>query len=126
MSAKCYRFSHKSFLVSWRFLWRIKSPQGLQVCLTLPWRRPISYRNQSIDLRGKSMDWFLYDIGVRHERFKQFEITYEYKQQAKRLFKSKWNEWKVIWIWYNLIQNNTHPAITCSKLTIETLEQGVK
>ena len=31
--------------------------------LTLSWRRPLSYRNQS-----KSMDWFLYDNGLRHER----------------------------------------------------------
>ena len=30
-------------------------------CLTLSWRRPLSYRNQS-------MDWFLYDNGLRHER----------------------------------------------------------
>ena len=30
------------------------------ICLTLSWRRPLSYRNQSIDLRSKSMDWFLY------------------------------------------------------------------
>ena len=36
--------------------------------LTLSWRRPISYRNQSIDLLRKSVDWFLYDIGLRHER----------------------------------------------------------
>ena len=28
----------------------------------------VSYRNQSIDLLGKSMDWFLYDNGLRHER----------------------------------------------------------
>ena len=28
------------------------------------------YRNQSIDLLRKSMDWFLYDIGLRHERVK--------------------------------------------------------
>ena len=35
--------------------------------LTLSWRKPL-YRNQSIDLLGKSMDWFLYDIGLRHER----------------------------------------------------------
>ena len=28
----------------------------------------ISYRNQSIDLQRKSMDWFLYDNGLRHER----------------------------------------------------------
>ena len=38
--------------------------------LTLSWRRPISYRNQSIDLLCKSVDWFLYDIGLRHERVK--------------------------------------------------------
>ena len=36
--------------------------------LTLSWRRPISYRNQSIDLPCKSMDSFLYDNGLRHER----------------------------------------------------------
>ena len=30
----------------------------------------ISYRNQSIDLQSKSMDWFLYDIGLLHERVK--------------------------------------------------------
>ena len=39
--------------------------------LTLSWRRPLSYRNQSIDLLGKSMDWFLYDNGLRHERVKR-------------------------------------------------------
>ena len=36
--------------------------------LTLSRRRPLSYRNQSIDLQNKSMDWFLYDNGLRHER----------------------------------------------------------
>ena len=39
--------------------------------LTFSRRRPISYRNQSIDLLCKSMDWFLYDIGLRHERVKK-------------------------------------------------------
>ena len=37
--------------------------------LTLSWRGPLLYRNQSIDLQGKSVDWFLYDNGLRHERF---------------------------------------------------------
>ena len=36
--------------------------------LTLSWRRPLSYRNQSIDLQSKSKDWFLYDNGPRHVR----------------------------------------------------------
>ena len=38
--------------------------------LTLSWLRPLSYRNQSIDLLRKSMDWFLYDNGLRQERVK--------------------------------------------------------
>ena len=39
--------------------------------LTLSWRRPLSYRNQSIDLLCKSVDWFLYDNGPRHKRVKR-------------------------------------------------------
>ena len=35
--------------------------------LTLSWRRSLSYRNQSIDLLCKSMDYFLYDNGLGHE-----------------------------------------------------------
>ena len=30
------------------------------------------YRNQSIDLQRKSMDWFLYDRDLHHERVKAF------------------------------------------------------
>ena len=41
----------------------------------LSWRRPLSYRNQSIDLLRKSMDWFLYDNGLRHERVKRMHWT---------------------------------------------------
>ena len=36
--------------------------------LTFSRRRTILYRNQSIDLQSKSMDWFLYDIGLHRER----------------------------------------------------------
>ena len=38
--------------------------------LTLSWRRPLSYRNKSIALLRKSMDWFLYDNRLRHDRVK--------------------------------------------------------
>ena len=41
--------------------------------LTLSWRRPLLYRNQSIDLIRKSMDWFPYDNGLRHERVKRIK-----------------------------------------------------
>ena len=30
----------------------------------------MSYKNQSIDLLRKSVCWFLYDIGLRHEKVK--------------------------------------------------------
>ena len=36
----------------------------------LSWWRTLSYRNQSIDLRSKSMDWFVYDDSLPHERVK--------------------------------------------------------
>ena len=42
--------------------------------LTLSRRRPLSYRNQSIDLLRKSIDWFLYDNGLRLERVKLIHI----------------------------------------------------
>ena len=38
--------------------------------LNLSWRRSLLYRSQSIDLQNKSMDWFLYDKNLRHERVK--------------------------------------------------------
>ena len=39
--------------------------------LSLSRRRSLSYRNQSIDFLCKSMDWFLYDNGLRLERVKK-------------------------------------------------------
>ena len=38
--------------------------------LTLSRRRSLSYRNKSINLLYKSMDWFLYDSDLRDERVK--------------------------------------------------------
>ena len=36
--------------------------------LTLSWRKSLSYRNQYIDLQGKSMDWVLYNRDLHHEK----------------------------------------------------------
>ena len=41
----------------WKMLIKLVS----QIQNLISWRRPLSYRNQSIDLLCKSMDWFLYD-----------------------------------------------------------------
>ena len=39
--------------------------------LTRSWRRSLSYRNQSIYLQSKSINWFLYDRDFRHERVQE-------------------------------------------------------
>ena len=39
--------------------------------LTLSWTSSLSYRNQTFDLLCKSMDWFLYDRELVHERVKR-------------------------------------------------------
>ena len=33
--------------------------------------KSLSYKNHTIDLQSKSMDWFLYDMDLRHERVKK-------------------------------------------------------
>ena len=55
--------------------------------LTLSRQRPISYRNQSIDLLCKSMDWFLYDISLRHERIKDIRIKLDLTKRRYRVLK---------------------------------------
>ena len=46
--------------------------------LTLSWRGPLSYRNQSIDLQSKSMDWFCMitasDMKRVNEYFAEFQL----------------------------------------------------
>ena len=60
-----------SFLFTWWFnLNFITVIWQKQVNLTFSWRRPLSYRNQSIDFLCKSIDWFLNDNGLRHEKVK--------------------------------------------------------
>ena len=48
-----------------------------QLLLILSRRRPLSYRNQSIDLQSKSMDWFLYDNGLRLKRVNSLENSHQ-------------------------------------------------
>ena len=49
-------------------------------------RRFLPYRNQSIDLLFKSMDWFLYDRDLCHGRFKQVFSNRGFSK-GKHLFK---------------------------------------
>ena len=60
----------KIILIKTQFAHVISLNITILLCLTLSWWKPISCRNQSIDLQSKSMDWFLYDIDLHHERVK--------------------------------------------------------
>ena len=40
------------------------------VSINIPWCRSLSYKNQSTEWLHKSMDWFLYDRDLCHERVK--------------------------------------------------------
>ena len=75
-----------------RLYWYVKYDENKDF-LTLSWWRPLSYRNQSIDLQSKSVDWFLYDNGLHHERVKLTAYIfstkgyhYEYHPENVRTF----------------------------------------
>ena len=78
--------------------------------LTLSRWRPLSYGNQSIDLQTKSMDWFLYNRDLDHERVKNnISPRFVSKKDYSVLSKYYWQ-----------------PIFTCSKLTMEAPEHCVK
>ena len=62
--------SFSIFSALWVYHFHCYSMSFPPLYLTLSRRKPLSYRNQSIDLLCKSMDWFLYDNGLRLERVK--------------------------------------------------------
>ena len=59
---------------------------SLRRALTLSWWRSLSYRNKSIDLLCKSMDWFLYDRDLRHERVNDLVIIFTEKLHHRYYF----------------------------------------
>ena len=70
--------------------------------LTLSWRRPLSYRNQSIDLLRKSIDWFLYDNGLRHERVKNiWSSCHKYNFCYNSIFRGTIMNYKYVSSAYN-------------------------
>ena len=63
----CQTVTNLSFSECSRHLFSVEA-------LTLSWRRSLSYRNQSIHLLCKSMDWFLYDRDLCHEIVKAWRL----------------------------------------------------
>ena len=71
--------------------------------LTFSWRIPLSCRNQSIDLQSKSMDWFLHDNGLRHER-----VKWEDSRNLKRKNRKCWYLAVIKILQYNCDQSQTN------------------
>ena len=81
-----------------------KSSEGAAtfIPLILSWRRPLSYRNQFIDLLCKSVDWFLYNNGLLHERVKrQFHKMVKHTQTIcrKNCRQTVWECLTILWDW---------------------------
>ena len=66
--------------------------------LTLSWRRSLSYRNQSIVLQSKSMDWFLYDRDLHQENVN------------KNLLNISNGENPIIYVWQAFKYASEHPS----------------
>ena len=70
--------------IHYNIFWKIGFLQHIILAsVTLSWRRSLLYSNQFIDLQSISMDWFLYDNGLRHEKVKFHLFT------TSRLFYSE-------------------------------------
>ena len=70
---------------------------SIEATLTFSIQRPLSYRNQSIDLGSKSMGWFLYDNGLGLGRVKALHmyisvIKVSFANQFKRINKQFINQ----------------------------------
>ena len=93
---------------------------------TLSWRRPLSYTNQPIHLLSQSMDWFLYDNILRHERVKQkkamqaqkvkpLDIENDYMYHKKAQYVENFNEF-LIMIFLNIVfQTRYEKMFYCKK-----------
>ena len=60
----------------------------MNICLPLYslMTESLPYRNQSIDLFYKPMDWFLYDRDLRHERLDDLKLVISDQRRQTKLF----------------------------------------
>ena len=90
----CFMYDNLCFTASYSFTafsytLILKFNISMKIILTLSWRMSLSHRNKTIDLFCKSMDWFLYDRGLRPERVKQISEVYsEHCSTSKEIFNS--------------------------------------
>ena len=110
LAVKYYREKTPSYRVD-RVL--IKPLELKMLTLILSWQRSLSYRNQSIDLFCKSIDWVVYDRGLGHERVNKtfcklilafsvlLSVLWSYQEWAQ-IFEHKPRKTLKIYFWSNL------------------------
>ena len=78
--------------------------------LTFNYQCSLSYRNQSINLQSKLMDWFLYDRDLRHEQVKlnHIELQTLSKVQTSVLFCAKSNMIIKILLFWHLLKHRKY------------------
>ena len=65
------------------------SPRNKILLLNSFMTEAVSYTNQSIDMQSKSMDWFLYDGDLRHERVNSIQANVLFPYGLKTFEKQK-------------------------------------
>ena len=97
----------------------------MQKSLMLSRRKPLSYRNQSINLLRKSLDWFLYHNGLRLERVRRSKKLKSFLIQKN----IKWNFileeapwWGGFYEWLiGIVKSSLKKVLQKSLLTYEEL-----
>ena len=92
--------------------------------LILSWRKSLSYRNQSIDLLCKSMDWFLYDNSLRHERVNtSFEVMKQWDTSQANFMEPQMTSKLVSRVWLLSITHENDTQVWPMTLTHEDDQQ---
>ena len=98
--------------------------------LTLSWWKSLAYRNQSIDLLCKSVDWFLNDRDLRHERgipyssWKSFKLdnsmwsSRDLDHPSRHLLvqKQQWKHQNNVWNLFKVNNKDTRRLVLVSLL----------
>ena len=84
------------------------SYNSLRRVLTLSWWRSQSYRNLSIDLLCKLMDWFLYDRDLRHISVLR-DLYYDQLWQMRIEMLMNCQKTESIWLVMHYLENLTDP-----------------
>ena len=74
------------FLIFWKYTSHKCLNSDTAILFNSLWWRSLSYRNQSINSQSNSMDWFLYNRELHHERVKDCPVKPLYLGSVRERF----------------------------------------